>query len=179
MSIDRFRISGKLPASKKFGLGLGPTLISSFGSDDKDFIDDSQYLSRLEPILTFAFQATKDAETRFREQISPSLLAEKEYHGRDCVAPFNWNECVLGQLVGSGEFSDVFELKSFRLENIQSSAAKHVWSTEEKGQRLYMKRCEIHNGTKKARYALKRIRLDNIETDGVKLNKLKYIQSVE
>ena len=122
-----------------------------------------------------ASEATADAKTNFHQEMSSTLLAEKASCVQDCIAPFHWDECKLGSLLGSGGFSDVYEIKSFNLEDdlIQSSSATGV-SSEEMEQRLYMKNCEKHCQTKKASYALKHIRRPDLETQ---YGREKYFQS--
>jgi hypothetical protein len=63
---------------------------------------------------------------------------------------------VFGPRLGSGEFSHVYEVKSFQLQEDFSDAAANA-SAEELGQRIHMKKHEMYRETKNARYALKHI----------------------
>lgn len=83
----------------------------------------------------------------------------------ECFAPFRRDEIVLGPLLGSGEFSDVYEIKSFSLpeDNIQKMSVKG--STK----RLHMKKRQKYHQTNKARYALKRMKVNYLK-DSLKKN---------
>lgn len=116
-----------------------------------------------------AVEAAREAKDRFHEQMPDSVrtqLNEEQY----CVAPFGWNECVLGLLLGSGQFSDAFEVRSFRL------ADDPDLSAEEIERRVCMKKGAKHGRTKQARYALKRVRRHRLET---RRGRIEYVQAVE
>jgi hypothetical protein len=89
---------------------------------------------------------------RFCDSLPESLL--KNYDNMDCIAPFNSDEIVLGKKLGSGEFSHVFKIKSFRL----NSSFQGSMSKEECDVREYMKGRETYRDTKKSTYALKHLR---------------------
>lgn len=100
-----------------------------------------------------ASMAASGVRDQFRESLSESLL--KDYDKRDCIAPFNTKEIVLGKKLGSGEFSHVYQVKSFRLNNDLSMDAM---SPEDLETRQYMKNRETYRDTKKSSYALKHLR---------------------
>ena len=79
---------------------------------------------------------------------------------RDCIAPFKKSEVRTGKLLGSGEFSHVYEIKSFLLDASQDTEA----SSSESETRRLMKACEKYRDTKKARYALKHLRVELVDT---------------
>ena len=101
-----------------------------------------------------ASMAASGVKDRFRESLSESLL--KDYERRDCIAPFNTKEIVLGKKLGSGEFSHVYLINAFRLDNELLGDA--VISEEDMETRNYMKGREKYRDTKKASYALKHLR---------------------
>jgi serine/threonine protein kinase len=90
------------------------------------------------------------AKEKFRESLSSSSL--QDCANRDCIAPFKTKEIVLGKLLGSGQFSQVYKIKSFRLDEGMTTSAKE----EETRQR--MKGRERYRMTKKSTYALKHLR---------------------
>ena len=175
MMIEKYILQTTMFSTSKVArhLSHAQTSISSFCSDDTTIPID---------LYGHAFEATNNAKTQFYKQMSPSLFAEIQYHERDCVGHFDWNECELGNLLGSGEFSDVYELRSFRLGNLEKNPCYAQFSgaagtsNKESDQRLLMKTREKHGVTKKARYALKHIKQSN----DLKTNRgrLKYIHSV-
>ena len=65
-------------------------------------------------------------------------------------------QVVFGPKLGSGEFSHVYEVQSFHLQEDFSNTA--VVSEEELGQRLHMKKHQMYRETKNARYAVKHIK---------------------
>ncbi|KAL3801279.1 hypothetical protein HJC23_012679 [Cyclotella cryptica] len=88
----------------------------------------------------------------FRESLSEALLID--YADRDCIAPFKAKEIMLGRLLGSGEFSNVYEIKSFCPDKSVDKTA----SDREIETRQYMIGREKYRDTKKATYALKHLR---------------------
>ena len=100
-----------------------------------------------------ASMAAAGVKDQFRQSLSESLL--KDYDKRDCIAPFNTKEIVLGKRLGSGEFSHVYQVKSFRLNNELSEDAI---GPDEVETRQYMKSRETYRDTKKSSYALKHLR---------------------
>ena len=101
-----------------------------------------------------ASMAASGVRDRFRESLPESLL--KDYESTDCIAPFNTKEIVLGKKLGSGEFSHVYQINAFRLDDKLSGDA--VMSEEDKKTRNYMKGREKYRETEKATYALKHLR---------------------
>jgi hypothetical protein len=74
------------------------------------------------------------------------------YHHPNFFIP----QIVLGPKLGEGEFSNVFEVDSFKLHH--DIAQFGVLSAEESKQRLYLKQQEKYGMTQQARYALKHIK---------------------
>jgi hypothetical protein len=100
-----------------------------------------------------ASMAASGVKERFRESLSESLL--EDYNEKDVVASFSTKEIVLGKKLGSGEFSHVYLVKSFRLNN---DLVANTASEEERGVRDYMKGREKYRDTNKSSYALKHLR---------------------
>ncbi|KAL3774542.1 hypothetical protein ACHAWO_003993 [Cyclotella atomus] len=94
--------------------------------------------------------AAKAKET-IRRSLLESLLANSH---RDCIPSFNSKEIKLSRLLGTGEFSQVYEIKSFCLDSVppQASTAKDVEV------RQYMSSRERYRNTKICTYALKHLR---------------------
>ncbi|KAL7539019.1 hypothetical protein ACHAXR_008973 [Thalassiosira sp. AJA248-18] len=95
---------------------------------------------------------------------------------KDCVAPYKTNEIVLGPLLGSGEFSHVYEIKAFRPEASlleEGGGSTSSLTQDEIDTRQYMKRRERYHDTKRACYAVKHLRPQLLE----KYGKLEYAQS--
>ena len=95
-----------------------------------------------------------------------------EYYQRDCIPLFDWKEFDLGPLLGSGEFSDVYEIKTFCLENNRYQD----WNANEEAKRLGMQSCHTYKGTQTARYALKHIKpkSHNLKSHEGKLKYFEY-----
>ena len=91
----------------------------------------------------------------FRESIPRSLL--QSYDDRECVAPIMPKEIKIGPKLGAGEFSNVYEIQSF---NLFQDHATDVKNAEELEKRLFLKKHEKYRQTKKARYAVKRLKDD-------------------
>mmetsp|Transcript_19980 Transcript_19980/g.41852 ORF Transcript_19980/g.41852 Transcript_19980/m.41852 type:complete len:477 (-) Transcript_19980:46-1476(-) len=97
-----------------------------------------------------------------RDSLPPSLNeGGQSKQENDEVALFKSEELVLGPKLGSGEFSHVYELDSFRLESDVG-----VVSHEESKKRINMKGIEKYRQTNKARYAVKHIKESYISDNG-------------
>lgn len=108
-----------------------------------------------------AVAAAADNERSIRLSMPPSL---GENHQNE-VAPFNRDEILLGPKLGEGEFSDVYEIQSFCLQ--QRDVSKDIiWTIEESEKRLHMKKMEKYRQSHKNRYALKRIKRDFLPANG-------------
>ena len=106
-------------------------------------------------MASFAASRAKD---RFHESLSLSTFSNtlhKDYENRECVAPFDIKEIVLGKRLGSGEFSHVYKVKCFRLAN---SPLGSSLNDRETYLRKYVKGREKYRATKKSRYALKHLK---------------------
>ena len=90
----------------------------------------------------------------FRNSLPDTLL--QDYANKDGLAPFKSEEIALGRLLGSGEFSNVYEIKSFQPDPSVSATT----SNEEAEKRQFMINRQVYRDTKKAsyRYALKHLR---------------------
>jgi hypothetical protein len=93
-----------------------------------------------------------EVKKNFRDVLPDSLLYD--YNNRDCIAPFKSNEVKTGRLLGSGEFSHVYEIKSF----LPDASVSGTISDRESEMRQFMKEREKYRDTKKARFALKHLR---------------------
>ena len=105
-----------------------------------------------------AASAAAEASENFSIILLDSLL--NTCTDRDCIAPFKKSEVRMGKLLGSGEFSHVYEIKSFFLDASHDSGA----NSKESETRRFMKTCEKYGDTKKARYALKHLRPELADT---------------
>jgi serine/threonine protein kinase len=97
---------------------------------------------------------------------------DNDGHNILAIAPFKRNELILGPKLGEGEFSNVYEIKSF---TFQTETAQDVLSLGE-GQlesRLYMKQNKKYRQTSKARYAVKSIKGKYLVEHGCE----KYVQA--
>ncbi|KAL7479204.1 hypothetical protein ACHAW6_007301 [Cyclotella cf. meneghiniana] len=103
-----------------------------------------------------ASSVAAQVKENLRKSLPESLL--KDRNDQECIAPFMTKEIVLGRKLGSGEFSHVYRVKSFRLDNSLESS----FSTEECAMRHHMRRTENYHNTKKCSYALKHLRPDLI-----------------
>lgn len=132
-------------------------------SDGAHHIISSSFLARCDDTnsvspYTLAASVTAQVKEEFRHQLSKSVLLS-DFANRDCIAPFHNKEIVLGKLLGSGEFSQVYEIKSLRLHETLPCTI----STVEAETRQKMKRRERYRN-KKARYALKHLRPNLTDT---------------
>ena len=98
--------------------------------------------------------AALDVKENFRASLPTNL--QYDYDNRDCIASFDSEEIQLGPLLGTGEFSNVYEVESFHL---KLSVPKRL-SREESSMRWNMKRHEQHRNTGESRYALKHLKAE-------------------
>ena len=114
-----------------------------------------------------AANVAKSVKSHFITNL-PSAL-QSDYNNRDTIAPFSTSEIVLGPLLGSGEFSHVYEIKGFKpsIEHETSLSPKEIET------RKLMKRRERYHDTKKSCYAVKHLRPKLLE----KYTKVEYAQS--
>ena len=98
----------------------------------------------------------------------PSAL-QSDYNNRDTIAPFSTSEIVLGPLLGSGEFSHVYEIKGFK----PNKDHETTLTPKEIETRKLMKRRERYHDTKKSCYAVKHLRPTLLD----KYSKVEYAQS--
>ncbi|KAL3785152.1 hypothetical protein ACHAW5_000184 [Stephanodiscus triporus] len=110
--------------------------------------------------------AAEERRNSFRGSLPRSLIAA--YDSRDCVAPFKLEEIVFGPKLGEGEFSNVFEIKTFVLRpDVANDDA------EESKQRHHLKWLAKYRTTQRARYALKHIKENYCQENGSE----KYVQA--
>ena len=108
-----------------------------------------------------AVQAATNKRNHFL-QLLPSLsLTCNEGEGY-CIAPFKRKEVVLGPKLGTGEFSDVYEVQSFSMKKSDDVEL----STEQFESRMFMKENRKYRETSKARYAVKRIKQNYLQKNG-------------
>ena len=110
-------------------------------------------------------EAVEEKRQSVRKSLPPSLTAQ----GKDCIAPFRREEIIIGPLLGSGEFSNVYEIKSFRIKEKPGAGEETAaLSTDEVQTRLSMKERQKYHQTCNARYALKRLKGEYLEDCCVK-----------
>ena len=85
-------------------------------------------------------------------------------------APFQQDEIILGPKLGSGEFSNVYEIKSFRLKD---GNLEREWTEEETQNRCKMKKIEKYHDTDQSRYALKHLKEEYLSERGAE----EYVQA--
>ena len=152
-----------------------------------------------------AIDAAIERRRLLREEIPESLRMECDYYGAeqktiDCVAPFTDEEILLGRRLGSGEFSDVYEITSFQLRTSLSRTLLDVMDNDSNGEssgedieedllsegkellnltpreckrRLQMKRVENYRQSGMSRYALKHLKESYLRDH----NDKRYIQA--
>ena len=114
-----------------------------------------------------AANVAESVKSHFIANIPPAL--QSDYNNRDTIAPFSTSEIVLGPLLGSGEFSHVYEIKGFK----PSTEHETSLTPKEIETRKLMKRRERYHDTKKSCYAVKHLRPTLLE----KYSKVEYAQS--
>lgn len=113
-----------------------------------------------ELICLLAVNRANAKRDRFRGGLPQSLL--QSHDNRDCVAPILLEEINFGLKLGSGEFSDVYEIESFNLQH--SDYLEDTKSVEELEKRRLLKQYEKYRETKKARYAVKHLKGEYFRT---------------
>ena len=86
----------------------------------------------------------------FVNDLTPSL--REDYDNRDVVAPFRTNEIILGRMLGSGEFSHVYEISKFRPMDADGLCEMEIAA------RRRMKARERYRDTNRCTYAVKHLR---------------------
>lgn len=114
-----------------------------------------------------AAEVALGVKEQFRQMLPNNLL--HEYNSRDCIAPFQNTEIVIGRKLGSGEFSHVFEIRCFQ----KDEAIEQALDDEQRSVRNYMKKREKYRDTSKACYAVKHLRQELI----TRYDKLQYAQA--
>ena len=109
-------------------------------------------LAALDSFSQVAAHRASEKRDSFRAVLPRSLL--QTHDDRDCVAPIKLEEIKFGPKLGAGEYSNVYEIESFHLRDVQDINK----SEEEMDKRSMLKQCEKYRETKKARYALKRLK---------------------
>ena len=100
---------------------------------------------------------SEKAREKFHQRLLDSQLNYSM--DKDSVAPFKSKEIKVGKWLGSGEFSDVYEIKSFYLDkNLPENASARDVET-----RKYMSGRAKYRSTKKCTYALKHLRPNLID----------------
>lgn len=121
--------------------------------------------SRGQLVHVHAAEAAEEVKLSFRSSLPQSLDRETQQK-HDQVATFQQNEVVLGPKLGSGEFSHVYEIKSFALCDDLADAPESTLSPADAEKRVYMKKNEKYRQTDKARYALKHIKGSYLRDNG-------------
>lgn len=137
------------------------SVLSDASASVEDILDDQTN--------DLAITAAQERKKSLHESLPRSLFKEEQ----DCIAPFQWGEISLGTLLGSGEFSHVYEIESFQ---IQADSEQHsALCTRKQNRRIRMKKDEIyrHKQTKYCRYALKHLKGDYLQNH----NSDSYVQA--
>mmetsp|Transcript_20914 Transcript_20914/g.31569 ORF Transcript_20914/g.31569 Transcript_20914/m.31569 type:complete len:518 (+) Transcript_20914:240-1793(+) len=114
-----------------------------------------------------AAEVALGVKDQFRQMLPENLLIE--YNFRDCMAPFQTSEIVIGRKLGSGEFSHVFEIRCFE----KDEALEADLDDDQRETRNYMKNREKYRDTGKSCYAVKHLRQELITS----YDKLEYAQA--
>eukprot|EP00970_Alexandrium_tamarense_P001991 scaffold270_cov207-Alexandrium_tamarense.AAC.19 len=125
------------------------TFSSSFATESSSFSTASFHPNTTANIL--AVRAAEDARDAFFDSLPRTLLQSQ--NETDVPAPFKRDEIVLGSFLGSGEFSNVYEIEAFCTKG-------DVMNEDETRQRESMALRNKYALTGKARYALKHIKVD-------------------
>eukprot|EP00984_Skeletonema_dohrnii_P032004 scaffold25347_cov86-Skeletonema_dohrnii-CCMP3373.AAC.5 len=91
-----------------------------------------------------AAEVALGVKDQFRQMLPENLLIE--YNFRDCMAPFQTSEIVIGRKLGSGEFSHVFEIRCFE----KDEAIEADLDNDQRETRNYMKNREKYRDTGKS-----------------------------
>ncbi|KAL7546653.1 hypothetical protein ACHAWF_009987 [Thalassiosira exigua] len=111
----------------------------------------------------YVAKVAEEEKQYFRESLPPSLRQNVSHPGRDDVAPLKEDEVVIGKKLGSGEFSNVYEVKSFRM---QADIRDALLSNDDHAKRLHLKKTETFRQTNKPRYAVKHIKQTYLHEKG-------------
>lgn len=148
-------VYGRLSSFRKLNLNehmirmYKSTFSSSFATESSSFSTASIHPNTTANIL--AVRAAEDARDAFFDSLPRTLLQSQ--NETDVPAPFKREEIVLGSFLGSGEFSNVYEIEAFCTKG-------GVMNEDETRQRESMALRNKYALTGKARYALKHIKVD-------------------
>ncbi len=119
-------------------------------------LTESDNFHHKKPIEILAAQGASAKRDSFKGGLPHSLL--QSHNDRDCVAPILLQEINFGPKLGSGEFSNVYEIESFNLQDDRvKEGGKSVGEMEK---RHFLKKYEKYRQTKKPRYAVKHLKGD-------------------
>jgi len=127
-----------------------------YSLDEGEEEDDGSHRDNHEVISIHAVNRASEKRDSFRAELPQSLL--QTHDDRDCVAPIKLEEISFGPKLGSGEYSNVFEIQSFNLQELDDT--HETKTAEELEKRRLLKQCEKYRETKKARYAVKHLKGD-------------------
>lgn len=127
-----------------------------YSLDEGEENDDGSHHDNHEVISLHAANRASEKRDSFRAELPQSLL--QTHDDRDCVAPIKLEEISFGPKLGSGEYSNVFEIQSFNLQELDDT--HETKTAEELEKRRLLKQCEKYRETKKARYAVKHLKGD-------------------
>ena len=140
---------------------IGLAAVTSSGNKDGNRRDttakESGHLTE-SPIEILAAQGASAKRDSFKCGLPHSLL--QSHNDRDCVAPIMLHEINFGPKLGSGEFSNVYEIESFNLQDDHACVKEGDKSVEEMEKRHFLKKYEKYRQTKKPRYAVKHLKGD-------------------
>ena len=125
--------------------------------------DESITLCTTKPItgkMTNLLAVNLACHTRdsFRGKLPTSL--HETHDSRDCVAPILLEEINFGPKLGSGEFSNVYEIESFNLKDDFDGDTK---TADELKKRFLLQRGDKYRQTSQCRYALKHLKREYFE----------------
>lgn len=152
----RFSVRSSLRSSISSLRSSGLSSANDPIKEESEHYDESLLPDLAEQMGSFRQAAAHKAREKrdsFRAGLPQSLL--QTHDNRDYVAPIKLEEIKFGPKLGAGEYSNVFEIESFHLRDVHD-----VKTEEELEKRSMLKRCEKYRETKKARYALKRLKGD-------------------
>jgi len=158
----RRSISKRLSFSRSLSITSNASTSTFFDHDDSNTSNNLPSILDGNSPHVLAAQAATDKKDEFILSVPPSLTNVQESScNRIAIAPFKGEEVILGLGLGTGEFSNVYEIKSFRLQtDTQDMSIEQVESRE------YMKKSKKYHNTSRSRYAVKHLKQNYIKDHG-------------
>ncbi|KAL7530703.1 hypothetical protein ACHAWF_003481 [Thalassiosira exigua] len=136
----------------------------SFASSTIASVHDPRRLREGRNANVLAAEAAEDSKSFFRESL-PLSLRDEDKCQLDDIALFQPDEIILGPKLGTGEFSNVYEVESFLL-RLDYAGNVVLQGKDEAKKRLRMKNDEKYRESENARYALKHIKENYLQKNG-------------